>query len=179
MMEATAVTPTGRITPEDLGLWSDEHIPAFTSIVSFAHSQNQKIGIQLAHAGRKASMVAPWLSYNSQALEECGGWPDRVVAPSAIVHADGYCTPNALSVEEIHAIRDAFVAAARRAVQAGFDVIEVHCAHGYLLHQFLSPVANRRTDAYGGSWENRTRFPLEVVAGIAAVIPEGTPLIVR
>ena len=171
--------PDGRITPEDLGIWSDDHIPAFAEIVAFAHSQNQKIGIQLAHAGRKASMVAPWLSYNSQAAEECGGWPDRVVAPSALVHADGYCVPNALTIEEIRAIRDAFVAAAQRAVKAGFDVIEVHGAHGFLLHQFLSPVANHRTDQYGGSWENRTRLSLEVADGIVSTLPENMPFIFR
>ena len=179
LTEATAVTPEGRITPEDLGLWSDEHIPAFTKITTFVHSQNQKIGVQLSHAGRKASMVAPWLSFSTTATEEQGGWPKDVVGPSALAHAPGYCTPTALTLEGVHQVRDAFVAAAQRAVKAGFDVIEIHSAHGYLLHQFMSPLANKRTDMYGGSWENRTRLHVEIVDGIRAVIPKDMPLFMR
>ncbi len=178
-MEATAVTPEGRITPEDLGLWSDDQVPAFTEIVTFAHSQNQKIGIQLAHAGRKGSMVAPWLSFSLAATEDQDGWPNDVVAPSAIGHAPGYCTPKELTREGVHRIRQAFVDAAKRSVKAGFDVIEIHSAHGYLLHQFLSPVSNQRTDEYGGSFENRTRLHVEIADGVRAVIPQDMPLFYR
>lgn len=179
LMEATAVVPEGRITPEDLGLWSDEQIPAFAEIVTFAHSQNQKIGIQLAHSGRKGSMVAPWLSFSVAATAEQGGWPDNVRGPSAIEHAPGYCVPKPLSTEEVHAVRDAFAAAAARAVKAGFDVIEIHSAHGYLLHEFMSPVANQRTDNYGGSFENRTRLHVEIADAVRAVIPKDMPLFFR
>ena len=179
LMEATAVLPEGRITPECAGLWSDDHIKPFADVVTFAHSQGQKIGIQLAHAGRKASMVAPWLSWNIHAKREAGGWPDDVVGPSAIDHAEGYCMPKALTKSGIQRVKDAFVAAAQRAVKAGFDVIEIHSAHGYLLHEFLSPVSNHRTDEYGGSWENRTRLHFELVDAIRAVIPEDMPLFMR
>ena len=178
-MEATAVVPEGRITPEDLGLWSDEQIPAFAEIVTFAHSQNQKIGIQLAHSGRKGSMVAPWISFSVAATEDQDGWPNNVRGPSAIEHAPGYCKPKPLSTEEVHQVRDAFAAAAARAVKAGFDVIEIHSAHGYLLHEFLSPVANQRTDEYGGSFENRTRLHVEIADAVRAVIPKDMPLFFR
>ena len=179
LTEATAVTPEGRITPEDLGLWNDEQAAAFADIVTFAHSQNQKIGVQLGHAGRKASMVAPWLSFNAKATEELEGWPDNVLAPSAVAHGPGYCEPKALTMEGIERIKTAFVEAARRAVKAGFDVIEIHSAHGYLLHEFLSPIANKRTDKYGGSFENRTRLHVEIVDAVRAVIPADMPLFMR
>ena len=179
MMEATAVLPEGRITPEDTGIWSDEHIQPLANVVTFAHSQGQKIGIQLAHAGRRASMVPPWLPWGASAVKETGGWPDDVWAPSAILHDKGYHLPKALSKEGIQRVKDAFVAAAQRAVKAGFDVIEIHSAHGYLLHEFLSPVSNHRTDEYGGTWENRTRLHVEIVDGIRAVIPKHMPLFIR
>ena len=177
--EATAVSPEGRITPEDLGIWSDEHIPAFKEIATFAHSQNQKIGIQLAHAGRKASTVAPWLSFSATAGEDQDGWPNDVVAPSAIPHSEGFPSPKELTKEGIQRIKQAFVDAAKRAIKAGIDVIEIHAAHGYLLHEFASPVSNHRTDEYGGSFENRTRLHLEIVEAVRAAIPEDTPLFVR
>ena len=179
MTEATAVSPEGRISPEDLGLWSDAHIPAFAELATFVHSQNQKFAIQLAHAGRKASTVAPWLSFHALATEDQDGWPNDVVGPSAIRHSEGFAEPKALTTEGIQRIRQAFVDAAARAVKAGVDVFEIHAAHGYLLHEFASPIANHRTDEYGGSFENRVRLHLEIVEGIRAVIPKEMPLFMR
>lgn len=171
--------PRGRITPEDSGLWLDEQIAPLTQHVQFAHSQGQKIGIQLAHAGRKASTVAPWLSPGDLAVKEVGGWPDDVVAPSAIPYNENHAQPRALTLDEIAQLKEDFAAAAKRAVKAGFDVIELHCAHGYLLHEFLSPATNHRTDAYGGSFENRVRLVLELVDEFRKVMPETMPLWVR
>ena len=179
LVEATSVTPEGRITPEDSGLWEDAQMAPLKRIVEFAHSQNQKIGIQLGHAGRKASTVAPWLSLGDTAQKEANGWPDDTLAPSAIAFQSAYPHPNALTLEGIQRIKDAFVAAVKRAVEVGFDVIEIHNAHGYLLHEFLSPVSNKRTDQYGGSWENRTRLTREIVEATRAVIPESMPLFLR
>ncbi|GJE93445.1 FMN-linked oxidoreductase [Phanerochaete sordida] len=179
LTEAAAITPEGRITPEDVGIWNDEHVAKWSEITTFVHSQNQKIGIQLAHAGRKASMVAPWLSFKAAAGVDEDGWPDEIWGPSAVAHGPGYYTPKELTVEGIARIRDAFVDSAKRAVKAGFDVIEIHAAHGYLLHQFMSPIANKRTDNYGGSFENRIRLHVEVIKGIRAVIPEDMPLFMR
>ena len=179
IVEASAVSPEGRITPEDAGIWNDEQVEAWKPITTFAHSQNQKIGIQIAHAGRKASTVPPWLSFHETATKELDGWPDEVVAPSAITHSPGFPHPQALTLEGVHRIRDAFIEGAKNAVKAGFDVIELHGAHGYLLHQFVSPVSNHRTDEYGGSFENRVRLPLEIVEGIRAAIPDSVPLFYR
>jgi len=178
-IEASAVLPQGRITPEDVGLWEDGQIEPMRRVVEFAHSQGQKIGIQLAHAGRKASTVAPWLSMGDTAVEEVNGWPKDVWAPSAIAFSETFPKPNELSKEGILEVKNAFVAAAQRALKAGFDVIEIHNAHGYLLHEFLSPVSNKRTDDYGGSFENRTRLTLEVVEAVRGAIPEDMPLFVR
>ena len=178
-IEATAVTPEGRITPEDSGLWTDEQIGPLKRIVDFAHSQNQKIGIQLAHAGRKASTVAPWLDMGALATEEVGGWPNDVVGPSAVPYNENFPVPKELDKAGIKRIVAAFVAATKRALQAGFDVIEIHNAHGYLLDSFISPVSNKRTDEYGGSFENRTRLTLEVVDAVRAVIPPRMPLFLR
>ena len=179
MTEAAAVTPEGRITPEDVGIWNDEQVAAWRKITTFVHSQNQKIGIQIAHAGRKASTVAPWLSFHETATKELDGWPDEVFAPSAIQHSPGFPHPKELTAEGIKSIKEAFIESAKRSIQAGFDVIEIHSAHGYLLHEFLSPVSNHRTDEYGGSWENRTRLHVEIVDGIRAVIPKHMPLFIR
>ncbi|PPQ85346.1 hypothetical protein CVT25_000637 [Psilocybe cyanescens] len=176
MIEATAVLANGRITPEDSGIWSDEHIAPLAHIVTFAHSQSQKIGIQLAHAGRKASTVAPWITGDPTASKAVGGWPDDVWGPSAIPFQDNYPHPKALTKEGIKEVVDAFEAAAKRSLKAGFDVIEIHAAHGYLLSEFLSPVSNQRTDEYGGSWENRVRIVLEVVDRVRSVIPDTMPL---
>ncbi|BCR93877.1 NADH:flavin oxidoreductase/NADH oxidase [Aspergillus luchuensis] len=180
IMESTAVQKIGRITPQDLGLYEDGQIEPLRRITEFAHSQSQKIAIQLAHAGRKASAVAPWLSVNAMAVKEVGGWPDEIVGPSAIAHEEGVnAVPRALSGEEVNDLVKDFAGAAKRAVRAGFDAIEVHAAHGYLLHQFLSPVSNRRTDRYGGSFENRIRLLLEVCDAIRDTIPDTMPLLVR
>lgn len=179
MVESTSVLPEGRITPEDSGLWSDTQIEPLSKIVEFAHSQNQKIGIQLGHAGRKASTVAPWIAGDSTASEAVGGWPDNVWGPSAIAYEETYPKPKELSKEGIKTIITAFVDATKRAIKAGFDVVEIHAAHGYLLHSSLSPASNKRTDEYGGSFENRIRMTLEVVDGVRAVMPDNMPLFVR
>jgi len=178
LVEATSVTPEGRGTPQCPGLWDDKFIDGLRDIVDYAHSQGTKIGIQLGHMGRKASMTAPWLGTHIS-TKEVGGWPDEVVAPSAIAWGPAYPTPKALTVEGIQRIVTAFADAAVRAVKAGVDVIEIHNAHGYLLHEFVSPISNKRTDQYGGSFENRTRFTVEVVDAIRAVIPESMPLFLR
>lgn len=178
-MEAAAVSARGRITPEDAGIWSDHQIEPIRVITEFAHSQGQKIGIQLAHAGRKASMVAPWLSLVDIATEEHGGWPNDVVGPSNIPFSDTYPQPRELTIDDLKEVVQEWVDAAKRAVKAGVDVIEIHMAHGFLLASFLSPVTNKRTDQYGGSFENRVRLPLEIVDAIRAVIPESMPLFVR
>ncbi|KAI0009109.1 FMN-linked oxidoreductase [Xylariaceae sp. FL0662B] len=183
IVEATAVTPEGRISPQDSGLWKDSHVAPLRRIVDFAHSQGQHIGIQLAHAGRKASTVAPWVrpeaTVHVVAAPEHGGWPDDVLAPSALRYADGWATPKAMTLEDIHALVRAFGDAARRAVAAGVDCIEIHAAHGYLLSEFLSPRTNQRTDRYGGSFENRTRLLFETIAAVRAAVPASLPLFVR
>lgn len=177
--EAVAVTPGSRNTPEDLGIWSDEQVAAYKELTTFAHSQNQKIGIQLLHAGRKASTVTPWLSFNDIATKELDGWPDAVFAPSPIPHPGNFPQPIELTKPVIKNVVKAHVDAAKRSVEAGFDVIELHGAHGFLLHEFASPVSNHRTDEYGGSFENRIRIILEIVDGIRAVIPSDMPLFYR
>ncbi|THH32908.1 hypothetical protein EUX98_g1241 [Antrodiella citrinella] len=177
-VEATAVLPEGRITPEDVGIWSDEHIEPWRRIVQFAHSQNQKIGIQLAHAGRKASTVAPWLHSGVVASAVENGWAN-VVSVTDEPFNDVYPTPKGLTGAEIRDTVRAFAQAAKRATKAGFDVIDLNNAHGYLLDSFLSPAVNTRLDEYGGSFENRIRFTLEVVDAIRAVIPPSIPFFVR
>jgi 2,4-dienoyl-CoA reductase-like NADH-dependent reductase (Old Yellow Enzyme family) len=172
--EAAAVSPEGRISPADLGIWKDEHIDGLRPIVKFVRSQGSEIGIQLAHAGRKASVAEPW---NGGKLVKQGGW--KPVAPSAIAFDEGYAEPAELTLEGIGQVIDEFKAAARRAMKAGFKVVEIHAAHGYLLHQFLSPLSNRRMDRYGGSYENRVRLVTEVVAAIRSAWPAGYPLFVR
>lgn len=172
------MVPEGRITPEDVGIWSDEQTEALAKVVEFAHAQNQKMAIQLAHAGRKASMHAPWLPQNFVPEAE-NGWPDDVWAPSPIPFDVGNVTPKELTKAGIKRVVQAFADAAKRAVKAGFDVVEIHNAHGYLLHSFLSPISNKRTDEYGGSFENRTRLTFEVVDAVRAVIPKDMPLFLR
>jgi len=179
MVEATAVTAEGRITPEDSGLWLDSQIAPLAKIVEFAHSQNQKIGIQLGHAGRKASTIAPWLASGAVATEDVNGWPDNVLGPSAIPYNPDHAQPKALTLPQIEDLKKAWIAAVRRALKAGFDVIEIHNAHGYLLHSFLSPVSNTRTDQYGGSFENRVRLTLEIVELTRKEIPDTMPLFLR
>jgi 2,4-dienoyl-CoA reductase-like NADH-dependent reductase (Old Yellow Enzyme family) len=177
MVEATGVTPDGRITPGDLGIWSDEQIEPLARIVRFVHSQGSVAGIQLAHAGRKASTAAPWTGGATLRTAAEGGWP--VVAPSPIPFHPGDPVPVALDEQAIDGIVDAFEAAARRALAAGFKVLEIHAAHGYLLHQFLSPHSNQRDDGYGGSLDNRMRFLLRVTERMRAAMPADLPLFVR
>ncbi len=185
IVEAAAVTDVGRITYADMGLWKDDQIAPLKRIVDFLHSQGTAAGIQLAHAGRKASSLVPWRGGVAERDDEKAaiGYADWVpVAPSAIrqtAEPSVYKVPHALTVAELTELREAFVASAKRALAAGFDVIEVHAAHGYLLNQFLSPVANQRDDMYGGSRENRMRFPLEVVEAVRAVWPAEKPLFAR
>jgi 2,4-dienoyl-CoA reductase-like NADH-dependent reductase (Old Yellow Enzyme family) len=177
LTEATAVLPEGRISPQDLGIWMDEHIEPLARIVRFIHAQGSVAGVQLAHAGRKASTYAPGAGHG-MVPESKGGWKN-VVAPSAVTFTDDYPLPQALSIDGIQNVVSAFAAAARRACEVGFRVIEIHAAHGYLIHEFLSPLSNHRTDAYGGSFENRTRLLRETVAAVRAAWPEGAPLFVR
>jgi 2,4-dienoyl-CoA reductase-like NADH-dependent reductase (Old Yellow Enzyme family) len=179
MMEATAVTPEGRISPRDHGIWREEHVAKLRQIVEFGHSQGARMGVQLAHAGRKSSMSRPWDGPEHIVAKADGGWPEDVLAPSAVAFAEKYPVPHALDAAGIARIRDAFVAAAQRAESAGFDVIEIHAAHGYLLHEFYSPLSNRRTDDYGGSFENRVRLLLEVVDAVRGVWSKEKPLFVR
>ena len=179
MVEATAITPEGRITPQDSGLWEDGQIEPLKRTVDFAHSQGQKIAIQIAHAGRKASTIAPWLSSGSLAGEDVGGWPDNVVGPSPIPWNEHHAPVKELSLSDIEQLKRDWVACVKRAVKAGFDVVEIHNAHGYLLHSFLSPVSNKRTDQYGGSFENRTRLSREIVQLTRDAIPKDMPLLLR
>ncbi len=176
-VEATGVVPEGRISPQDLGLWNDEQRDAFARIVSLIHAQGAKAAIQLAHAGRKASTWRAWGERPDGSVPAAqGGW--ETVGPSPIAFP-GLAAPRALDGDGIGAVVDGFVAAARRAVDAGFDLLELHGAHGYLLHEFLSPLSNARDDAYGGSLENRARLLLEVVDAVRAEAGESVPLIVR
>ena len=174
--EATAIDPGGRISPADCGLWDDAHIDAWRPIARFVREQGAVAGIQIAHAGRKAGTRPPYAG-RGPVPESEGGW--EPVAPSPLPFADGYRTPRALTATELEGIAERFAAAAHRAGEAGFDLVEIHLAHGYLLHQFLSPLTNQRTDAYGGSLENRLRFPLEVARRVRAAWPEDRPLLAR
>jgi len=176
MVEASAVVPEGRISPYDMGIWSDRHADALAPIAHFIREQGAVPGIQLAHAGRKASTDAPWLS-RSPLGPENGGW--QVVAPSAMPFSPGSPQPRELSETEMDGVVTAFVAAAKRSLAAGFVVAEIHMAHGYLLHEFLSPLSNRRSDTYGGSLENRARLPLRVARAVREVWPQNLPLFVR
>ena len=176
MGEATAVQASGRISPGDTGLYLDSQAEAWRPIVEFIHAQGARAGIQLAHAGRKGSTAAPWLGGAPLPLKD-GGWTP--VAPSALAFATGYPVPRELSVEEIDHIVADFEAAAKRALQVEFDVVEIHAAHGYLLHEFASPLSNERTDEYGGAFENRIRFGLRVVQAVREVWPEKQPVFVR
>lgn len=176
IVEATAVWPEGRITPGDLGLWSDDHIPALSRITGFIHSQGAVAGIQLAHAGRKASCALPWEG-GKQLDFRNGGW--ETVAPSAIPFSPGERAPGTADKVCIERFISGFRDAAARALKAGFRVAEIHSAHGYLLQEFLSPLSNKRADEYGGSFENRTRLLLEVTKAIRTVWPDDYPLFVR
>ncbi|MDB5081183.1 MAG: oxidoreductase, FAD/FMN-binding [Chloroflexi bacterium] len=176
--EATAVEPRGRISPQDLGIWDDRHIEKLGQVARFIKEQGAVPGMQLAHAGRKAGVSQPW-NGGKPLSQEQGGWPSELVGPSPVAFAEEYYTPQELSKAEIGEITRAFVKGAQRAIQAGFEVLEIHGAHGYLLNEFLSPASNHRSDEYGGSLENRARFLLEVVHAIREVIPAELPLFVR
>lgn len=175
MVEATGVVPQGRISIACPSIEDDKHAQAFKPMIDFAHSQNVKIGIQLAHAGRKASTMRPWDDHRMATASE-GGW--QSVSSSAIAF-HGYPAPRELSIGEIHQLTLDYAAAAQRAVAVGFDVIEIHAAHGYLMHQFYSPLSNKRTDEYGGEFKNRIRFLLEATQAVRQAIPADTPLFVR
>ena len=174
--EAAAVTADGRITPQDLGIWKDGHIEELARIARFIDSQASVAGIQLAHAGRKASTHRPWSGHGALSEEE-GGW--TAVGSSAVAFADNYPMPKELTRDEIAAVIRSFGEAATRVTEAGFRVVEIHAAHGYLLHEFLSPLSNRRTDEYGGNLENRSRLLMEVTSEIRKVWPEKYPLFAR
>ncbi len=176
IQEATAVSPEGRISPADAGIWSDEHADAYKRIVAFIKSQGAVAGIQLAHAGRKASTAEPW-NGGKKVDEANGGW--ETVAPSAIKFNEDYPLPREMTKNDLKKVKNDFVAAAKRAVNAGFEVVEIHAAHGYLFHEFLSTLSNRRTDEYGGSLENRLRFPLETAKAVREAVPENLPVFVR
>jgi 2,4-dienoyl-CoA reductase-like NADH-dependent reductase (Old Yellow Enzyme family) len=175
IFEATAVSPEGRITHEDLGIWKDEHVPFLKRIVDFIESHGSVAGIQLAHAGRKASHESPWKGAAPLTGEKA--W--ETLAPSPIVYKEGDPVPTELSLQAIERMINDFQSAAKRALQAGFKVVELHGAHGYLLNEFLSPLSNTRTDSYGGSFENRIRFLLDIVAKVREVWPDDYPLFVR
>jgi len=174
--EATSVAPEGRISPADLGLWNDQQLSAFEKITTFISSQGSIPGVQLAHAGRKASMAPPQDGGHLLNPGE-GGW--EVVAPSAIAFSDDYAMPHALTTTEIDKVVGQFTEATHRALKAGFKVVEIHMAHGYLLHQFLSPLSNQREDEYGGSLENRMKLPLRVASAVREAFPETLPVFVR
>lgn len=179
MVEATAVEPEGRISPQDLGLWKDSQIEPMRQVIEFVHSQSQVIGVQIAHAGRKASTVAPWLSFIEAASNKTGGWTDQVKGPSGVPFSDRYPIPTEMTKQEIEEFKRSWVAAVKRAVRAGADFVEIHNAHGYLLMSFLSPSANTRTDEYGGSFENRIRLSMEVAKLTREAVPENMPVFMR
>lgn len=176
-LEATAVSPVGRISQHCLGLWNEENETALGKVIGIVRDTSPiRLAIQLAHAGRKGSSAVPWRGGHQLSIDD-GGW--TTLAPSALPQRPGEVPAQEMSLQDIHDVRDEFVRAAQRAVRIGFDAIEVHAAHGYLLHQFLSPVANHRTDVYGGSVANRMRFPLEVFDAIRASVPDSIPVGVR
>jgi 2,4-dienoyl-CoA reductase-like NADH-dependent reductase (Old Yellow Enzyme family) len=178
MTEAAAVLAEGRITPQDLGLWKDDHIAGLKRIAEFLHGQGARAGVQLAHAGRKGSMTRPWAREQRCLTPSEGGW-QNVMAPSAVSFDKNYAPPIALDLAGIQTITRAFIRATERALEAGFDLVELHAAHGYLLHEFLSPLSSRRSDEYGGCFENRIRLVVEVVDAMRAVWPAELPLLVR
>ncbi len=176
MTEATAVSPEGRITPDDAGIWNDKHAEAYKRITDFIKSQNAVPGIQIAHAGRKASTYSPWKG-NGALSEQDGRW--QTLAASPLPFNDDYTIPKEMNINDIKKVADQFKSAAARAVESGFAVIELHMAHGYLVHEFLSPLSNKRKDDYGGSIENRCRFAVEIAVTVRRTIPEGMPLFAR
>lgn len=177
LTEATGVVAEGRISPEDTGIWSDAHAESWRPIAKFIREQGSVAGMQLAHAGRKASTASPW-NGGKEVKPDAGGWAN-VMAPSALRYTDGYPMPHEMTTADIDAAVKAFGEAAARAHAVGFEVLEIHAAHGYLVHEFLSPLSNQRKDEYGGSQENRFRFLKRIVASVRAKVPESLPLFVR
>ncbi|KAL3420558.1 NADH-dependent flavin oxidoreductase [Phlyctema vagabunda] len=177
--EATAVAPEGRITPQDAGLWLDSQMGPWKQIVEFTHSQNQHIAVQLAHAGRKASTVAPWVDRKAAAPVETGGWPDKVVSSSDIPYDEHTCIPTTMTLRDIASLKQSFADAVGRALKIGFDAIEIHAAHGYLLHSSLTAATNKLPAPYSGSLENRMRLTIEIVALVRSLIPSTMPLLIR
>lgn len=177
IQEATAVAPEGRISLGDLGLWSDELADAFKRITTLVKAQGAVPGVQLAHAGRKASVTVPWLRSDRPLTVEEGAW--QILGPSPVPFAPSYPVPREMTPEDLDDVVSQFAAAAKRAVAAGYEVVEIHMAHGYLCHQFLSPLSNKRTDEYGGSFANRTRLPLRVAEAVREAWPDHLPLFVR
>lgn len=175
--EATAVEARGRISPRDLGIWTDAHADALAKTAHFIKEHGAVAGIQLAHAGRKASTFHPWEGRHGGVPKDEGGW--EVIAPSAIPFSDTYRQPHEMTLDDIQQVQQAFVDAAKRALDAGFEWLEIHGAHGYLIHSFYSPLSNHRTDQYGGSFENRVRFLREITQKVRAVTPDHLPLSVR
>jgi 2,4-dienoyl-CoA reductase-like NADH-dependent reductase (Old Yellow Enzyme family) len=180
-VEATAVTNQGRITNGDLGIWSDAHIPALKRIAEFMKAQNAVPGIQLAHAGRKGSMQRPWFGNGALIAEDFARGEKKwdTVAPTAEPMAEGHIVPHQLTIAELAELKDHWVSAAKRAIEAGFDVLEIHNAHGYLMHQFLSPLCNTRDDGYGSDLAGRMRFPLEVAEALRNTWPQDKPVFLR
>jgi 2,4-dienoyl-CoA reductase-like NADH-dependent reductase (Old Yellow Enzyme family) len=176
LTEATAVSPEGRISPDDAGIWNEEQVNAYKKITSFIKSQNSVSGIQLAHAGRKASTYSPWKGSGEVKVEN-GGW--ITLAPSPIPFSENFPHPKEMSEEDVQLVIDQFTKAAKRSIEAGFEVIELHFAHGYLVHEFYSPISNKRKDKYAGNLENRCRFAIEIAKSVRETIPDGTPLFAR
>jgi 2,4-dienoyl-CoA reductase-like NADH-dependent reductase (Old Yellow Enzyme family) len=177
--EVNAVSPEGRISPEDAGIYDDGQLGPLRDIVDFVHSQGAKIAIQIGHAGRKASTVVPWLDRKNTAFKEANGWPDEVVAPSAIPYSSESVVPKEMTKDDISKFKQDWVAAVKRVLKIGFDAIEVHAAHGYLINSFLSPTSNQRTDEYGGSFENRIRLLVEIVKLTREIVPQEYPILAR
>lgn len=176
LTEATAVSPEGRISPDDAGIWNEEQTNAYKRITSFIKSQNSVPGIQLAHAGRKASTYSPWKGIGEVIIEN-GGW--QTLAPSPIPFSDNFPVPKEMNEADIKLVINQFSDASKRSIDAGFEVIELHFAHGYLVHEFLSPLSNKRIDQYGGNLQNRCRFAIEIAETVRETIPDGTPLFTR
>ncbi|ORX53855.1 hypothetical protein BCR36DRAFT_582082 [Piromyces finnis] len=179
MVEATSVQEVGRISPCDLGLWKDEQVNHYKPMLDYIHFNGAYAGVQLAHGGRKSSGTCRLIKGNSMATAEENGWPDQIVAPSPIAYDETFAVPKELSKEQIKQVVKDFGEAARRANEAGFDVVEIHAAHGYLIHEFLSPITNKRIDEYGGSFENRIRICLEVIESVKAQWPSEKPIFIR
>lgn len=180
LTEVHAVSPEGRISPSDVGIWEDAQLGPLKEVIDFAHSQNSKIGVQMGHAGRKASTCVPWIARKDVAAQEAGGWPDDILGPSALTFTKGETAiPKEMTIDDINKFKTDWVAAVKRAINVGFDTIEIHAAHGYLLNEFLSPASNQRNDQYGGSFENRIRLLVEIVDLTRDIVPKDYPLMAR